>query len=163
MKRNYSGCQVHGSRFRVGYFALFILFEIVDLPARALTSICFFNYTLNILNNLFFPYISGLAWQAGESTSGSPAMRDSSGLLVDIFDSLGDMFSSGVIRFKVHSWLPYLHTGLCSSFSNPWPRPGLALLFIESLGAVFRRTVLKRTLRRTRAGLNREPRNFEPE
>jgi hypothetical protein len=73
-----------GSRFTVGYFALSILFEIVDLPARALTSTCFFNYTLNIPNNLFFPYISGLAWQAGESTNGSPAMRDSSGLLVDI-------------------------------------------------------------------------------
>jgi len=47
--------------------------------------------------------------------------------------------------------------------SNPWPRPGLAVLFIESLDIVFRRTVLKRTLRRTRAGLNREPRNVEPE
>ena len=45
--------------------------------------------------------------------------------------------------------------------SNPWPRPachpagkpGLAVLFIKSLGVMFRRTVLKCTLRRTRAGL----------
>jgi len=29
--------------------------------------------------------------------------------------------------------------------SNPWPRPGLVVLFIESPGAVFRRTVLKLT------------------
>jgi hypothetical protein len=28
--RNCSGCQVHGSRFRVGCFALFMFFEIVD-------------------------------------------------------------------------------------------------------------------------------------
>jgi len=27
------------------------------LPARALTSICFFNYALNSPNNLLFPYI----------------------------------------------------------------------------------------------------------
>jgi len=58
--------------------------------------------------------------------------------------------------------------------SNPWPRPGLAALIIESLGAVFIRTVLKRTLHRTRAGLNpacpdtigagrRETRKVEPE
>ena len=26
-----------------------------------------------------------------------------------------------VVRFKVHSWLPYLHTGLYSSFSNLEP------------------------------------------
>jgi len=49
---------------------------------------------------------------------------------------------------------------------NPWPRPGLAVLFIESLGTVFRRTVLKSTLRRTRAGLNPDfigkPMNMEP-
>jgi len=57
--------------------------------------------------------------------------------------------------------------------SNPWPRPVLAVLLIESLGIVFRKTVLKRTLRRTsrsrlglgtgRAGLNPEPLNVEPE
>ena len=58
--------------------------------------------------------------------------------------------------------------------SNPWPRPGLAVFFIESLDIVFRGTVLKRTLHRTRAGLNparpdcigaggREPRNVKPE
>ena len=37
-------------------------------------------------------------------------------------NSLGDMYFSEVIRFKVHGWLPYLHTGLCSSFFNlePW-------------------------------------------
>jgi hypothetical protein len=178
---NYSGCQVHGSRFTVDNFALLIFFEIVD-----------------------------------KSTNGSTC---SSGLFLNIF-ALADMHSSEVIRFKVHGWLPYLHTGLCSSFSNlepwncepekflvsvssvsshlqilasllngtlsesihapvarpqylqtvqssslsnPWPRPGLAVLFIESQGAVFRRTVLKHTLRRTRAGLNREPLNFEPE
>ena len=68
---NYSGCLVHGSGFTVGRFPLLIFLEIVDLPARALISTCLFNYTLNIHNNPFFPYISGLAWQAGETTNGS--------------------------------------------------------------------------------------------
>jgi hypothetical protein len=60
--------------------------EIIDLPARALTSTCFFSYTLNIANNPFFAYITGLAWQAGKTTNGSTC---SSGLLVDIFEFPG--------------------------------------------------------------------------
>jgi len=60
-------------------------------------------------------------------------------------------------------FLVYLNAGLYSSFSNPWPRPGLAVLFIESLEVVHRRTVLKRMLRRTRAGLNCAAVNFERE
>jgi hypothetical protein len=50
-----------------------------------------------------------------------------------------------------------------SSRYNPWPRPGIAVLFIESLGVVSIRTMLNRTLCRTRAGLNCEPFNREPE
>jgi len=78
---NYSGCQVHGSWFRVGRIALLIpacrmagrFLEIIDLAARALASTCSFSYTLNIANNPFFAYIAGLAWQAGKTTNGSPA------------------------------------------------------------------------------------------
>ncbi len=38
------------------------------------------------------------------------------------FEFVGQYVLFEVIRFKVHSWLPYLHTGLYSSFSNlePW-------------------------------------------
>ena len=74
------------ARFTVGRLALLIFLEIIDLPARALASTCFFSYTLNIANNPFFAYISGLAWQAGKTTNGSTC---SSGLLVDIFEFPG--------------------------------------------------------------------------
>jgi len=77
-------------RFTVGCLDFFIFLEIVDLPARALTSTCFFNYTLNIPSNLFFSYISGPAWQAGKSTNCSTC---SYGLLVDIFEFSCDMYS----------------------------------------------------------------------
>ena len=60
----------------------------------------------------------------------------------------------------VQGWFPYLRTGVYSSFFNPWPRPDSAVFFIESPGAVFKRTVIKRMMRRTRAGLNREPLNL---
>jgi hypothetical protein len=57
--------RVQGSGFRVGRLALSIFFEIVDLPARALISICFFN-------NLFFLYISDLAWLGSLTVNREP-------------------------------------------------------------------------------------------
>jgi hypothetical protein len=46
-------------RFSVNVLSLTLLVDhqVFDLPARALTPICFFNHALNIHNNLFFAYI----------------------------------------------------------------------------------------------------------
>ena len=60
--------QVQGSPFRVIFLSvrrtqtallltLLICQQVLDMPARALTPICFFNHALNSPNNLFFPYI----------------------------------------------------------------------------------------------------------
>ncbi len=107
------------------------------------------------------------------------SVRNPSQILASLLD--GTLFESIHVPVAKPQYLSRQGGIQSSSLSNPWPRPGLAVLFIESLGAVFRRTVLKRTLRRTsrsrpglgtgRAGLNpacrsagrREPRNFEPE
>jgi hypothetical protein len=43
---NYSGYQVHGSRFRVSYFALLIFFELVDESTNGST--CFSGLFVNI-------------------------------------------------------------------------------------------------------------------
>ncbi len=81
-----------------------------------------------------------------------------------ILASLSDGTLSESIRVPVAK-LQYLSRqgGIqSSSLPNPWPRPGLTVLFIESLCIMPKKTVLNRTLRRTRTGLNREPLNREP-
>ena len=103
--------------------------------------------------------------------SGLIALWFSSYLLDDIeFATVLCARLSGLLKEPDEGWIrqgiePVFH------LSNPWPRPacqmagrpGLAVLFIDALCAVFRKTVLKHTLRCTRAGLNREPCNVEPE
>jgi hypothetical protein len=64
--------------------------QVLDLPARALTPICFFNHALNSLNNLFFPYIPGLAWQAGETTNG---IAGAPGMIINILVGVQSCFS----------------------------------------------------------------------
>ena len=42
-------------------------------------------------------------------------------ILTAELDKISLNVTTQVVRFKVHSWLTYLHTGLCSSFSNLEP------------------------------------------
>ena len=53
------GSGFNGSPFRVIFVSLTLLIsqQVLNLPARALTPICFFNDAPNTPNNLFFPYI----------------------------------------------------------------------------------------------------------
>jgi len=46
-------------RFRVSFLSLSLLAgrQVLDLPARALTPICFFKHVLKSPNNLFFQYV----------------------------------------------------------------------------------------------------------
>ena len=43
--------------------------QALDLPARALTPICFPKHALKSPSNLLFHVFSGLAWQAGETSN----------------------------------------------------------------------------------------------
>ena len=79
--------QVQGSPFRVIFLSvrrtqtglllgLLICRQVLDLPARALTLICFFNYALNSPNNLFFPYILMSYMAGGFAVNSQPLNRE---------------------------------------------------------------------------------------
>jgi len=75
--------QVQGSPFGVIFLSvrrpqigllltLVICLQLLDLPARALTPVCFFNHALNSPNNLFFPYILWSRMAGGFSVNPEP-------------------------------------------------------------------------------------------
>jgi len=61
------------SGLRVTFLPLILLigWEMLNLPARALIPICFFNHGLNSSKACSFFIFSGLAWQAGEAITAS--------------------------------------------------------------------------------------------
>jgi len=75
--------QVQGSPFRVIFLSvrrtqtgllltLLICWQVLDMPARALTPICFFNHALKSPNNLFFAYIHRSRMAGGFAVNPQP-------------------------------------------------------------------------------------------
>jgi hypothetical protein len=62
----------------VAFLSLILLVseQVFDLPARALTPIYFFNYSLNSPNNLFFPYILMSYMAGGFAVNSQPLNRE---------------------------------------------------------------------------------------
>jgi len=61
--------------------------EVLNLPARALIPICFFNHGLNSSKTCSFFIFSGLAWQAGETITASVGK---SGMIIQIIKGYGN-------------------------------------------------------------------------